>query len=266
VAALASRERVVLFSMVGDAMALPLLEALDEGNYDLAVSFLSNSAAPLSTDAKRRLTEHLPGLQIADGLGSSEAGHLGRRAGEATFFLTEGAVALSEDLSRELKPGEDEVGWLCTSGRHARGYLGHKEKTEATFVDHDGRSLVVSGDRVRLRADGSVELLGRDSMVINSGGEKIFAEEVEDRLRHIDGIVDAVVLGRPHPRWGNEVVAVVQLAPGVDLPDDALRTAAAEQLARYKLPRAIVRTDAVRRGPNGKVDYGWARGLVESTP
>jgi 3-oxocholest-4-en-26-oate---CoA ligase len=266
VAALAERERVVLLSLVGDAMALPLLDALDQGSYDLAIAFLSNSAAPLSADAKRRLTEHLPGLQIADGLGSSEAGHLGRRAGEATFFLTDGAVALSEDLRRELRPGEDEVGWLGTSGRHARGYLGDREKTEATFVDFDGRSLVVSGDRVRLRADGSVELLGRDSMVINSGGEKIFAEEVEDRLRHTAGVVDAVVLGRPHPRWGNEVVAVVQFAAGVELTDEGLRTAAAEQLARYKLPRAIVRTDAVRRGPNGKVDYAWARGLVESAP
>lgn len=165
-----------------------------------------------------------------------------------------------------MRPGEDAVGWLCTGGVHARGYLDEKEKTQDTFVEVDGRSLVVSGDRVRVRDDRSIDLLGRDSMVINTGGEKVFAEEVEEVLRRIPGIQDAVVLGRPHPRWGNEVVAVVQPAPGVDLDDEAIRAAAALELARYKLPRTVTRTDQVRRGPNGKVDYAWARDLVAEIP
>lgn len=264
VAALAERERVVLLSLVGDAMARPLLDALDAHPRDLAVRFLSNSAAPLGDESKRRLRGHIPGVRIGDGLGSSEAGHLGARATEATFALTDGALVLSEDRTRVMVPGEDEVGWLCTGGHHARGYLDEPERTRETFTVFDGRSLVVSGDRARLRADGTVELLGRDSMIINTGGEKVFAEEVEQCLRRLAPIVDAAVLGQPSERWGNEVVAVVQMADGVEVCDDELREAAAQEIARYKLPRVFVRAEAIRRGPNGKLDYAWARGVVSA--
>jgi acyl-CoA synthetase (AMP-forming)/AMP-acid ligase II len=266
VAELCQRERVVLLSLIGDAMAVPFLDALDRNSYDLRVKFYSNSAAPLSSSSQIRLQERLPGVHIGDGLGSSETGHLGARASGTTFALSPGATVLSEDLTHELTSGSPEIGWLCTGGRHARGYLDHEAKTAATFTTFQGRTLVVSGDRVRLRTDGTVELLGRDSMVINSGGEKIFAEEVEDRLRAVTEIADAAVLGRPHERWGSEVVAVVQLIPGADLTDAELREAVAGGLARYKIPRAFIRAEQVRRGPNGKVDYTWARELIATSP
>jgi fatty-acyl-CoA synthase len=246
-------------------MALPVLDVLDRRSHNLALRFLSNTAAPLSARSKLRLKRHMPDLRIIDGLGSSEAGHLGGRDEATSFVLGDDTVVLSGDRSRELLPGEDDVGWLCTTGRHARGYLDDQVATEATFTTYRGRSLVISGDRVRLRADGTAELLGRDSLVINTGGEKVFSEEVEERLRSIDGVADAVVVGRPHDHWGTEVVAVIQLLPGAELADDELRRAAGEHLAGYKLPRAFVRTSLVRRGPNGKVDYAWARELVGST-
>jgi 3-oxocholest-4-en-26-oate---CoA ligase len=266
VAALCERERVVILSLVGDAMGRPFVDALRSGQFDVSsIKFLNNGAAPMSAETKRALTQNIPGLIIEDGLGSSEAGNLGRRADGETFTPSPGTVLLSEDFSRRLPPGADEVGWLCTATRHARGYLHDQAKTEKTFITFEGRSLVVSGDRARLRADGTIELLGRESMTINSGGEKIFVEEVESVLRRIDGVADALVVGRPHERWGSEVVAIVELDPGTALADDELRDAASNELARYKLPRVFIRTDKIRRAPNGKADYAWARHLAGGT-
>jgi len=268
VAALCQREQVAIMSLVGDAMGKPFVDALDAGQYDMSsLKFLNNGAAPMSDDTKRRLMQHIPALIILDGLGSSESGNLGARAAGDTFTLDRGGLLLSEDFSRRLDPGDDEVGWLCTATRHARGYLGDRAKTEATFVDYRGTSLVISGDRARYRSDGTIELLGRDAMTINTGGEKVFAEEVEVALRRVPGVVDALVLGRPNERWGNEVVAVVQLAPETVMSDDELRDVASNQLARDKLPRAIYRTPTIPRAANGKADYAWARTLIDdSTP
>jgi 3-oxocholest-4-en-26-oate---CoA ligase len=263
VAELVQREQVMIISLVGDAMGKPLLDALDAGHFDMtSIKFLNNGAAPMSDDTKHRLKQHIPGLIIADGLGSSESGNLGARADGDTFTLDGGAVLLAEDFSGELSPGVDEVGWLCTATRHARGYLGDRAKTEATFIDYHGTSLVISGDRARYRPDGTIELLGRDSMTINTGGEKVFAEEVEVALRRVPGVVDALVLGRPDERWGNEVVAVVQLTSDVTITDEELRDAAGGELARYKLPRAIFRTSLIPRAANGKADYAAARELA----
>jgi acyl-CoA synthetase (AMP-forming)/AMP-acid ligase II len=262
VAALCERERVMLMSLVGDSMAVPLLDAFDARPHELALRFLSNTAAPLSAAAKARLLRHLPDVRIADGLGSSEAGSLGARTVEPTFTLTDDVVLLSADRNRELTAGEDEAGWLCTAGRHARGYFNDQAKTEQTFTTWRGRPVVISGDRARLTPEGRVELLGRDSLVINTGGEKVFTEEVEDRLRAIDGVQDAVVLGEPHPRWGMQVVAIVQLSPDAALSDDELHHGAARHLAGYKVPRRFLRTEQVRRGPNGKLDLRWAREQV----
>jgi 3-oxocholest-4-en-26-oate---CoA ligase len=266
IAELCERERVVILSLVGDAMGRPFVDALESGDFDVSsIKFVNNGAAPMSTETKSGLKRHIPGLLIEDGLGSSEAGNLGRRATGETFTLSPGSVLLSEDFSSELQPGSDEVGWLCTATRHARGYLRDQAKTEATFRTWNGRSLVVSGDRARIRADGTIELLGRDSMTINSGGEKIFVEEVEAVLRRIDGVADALVVGRPHDRWGSEVVAVIEFDSGAVISDHDLRDAASKELARYKLPRAFVHVDKVRRAPNGKADYGWARDQASSS-
>jgi acyl-CoA synthetase (AMP-forming)/AMP-acid ligase II len=166
---------------------------------------------------------------------------------------------LDPDRTRFVAPGEDVVGWFAKSGRIPLGYLGDQTKTQATFSAVDGVRYVVVGDRARLRADGMVELLGRDSVTINSGGEKIFAEEVEQALITHPDVVDAVVTGRPSERWGQEVVAVVQVRDGSTPSDESIIDAAATRIARYKLPKAIVRVEKVLRSPAGKADYAWAK-------
>jgi acyl-CoA synthetase (AMP-forming)/AMP-acid ligase II len=158
-----------------------------------------------------------------------------------------------------LAPGDEESGWLAQGGAIPLGYLNDEAKTRATFVTLNGARYAVPGDRARLLEDGSIELLGRDATTINTGGEKVFAEEVEAALRGLDGVTDAVVVGRPSPRWGQEIVAVVQLAGEPAPTDDELRAGIAETLARYKLPKAFVRVSKVRRHPNGKPDYQWAK-------
>jgi fatty-acyl-CoA synthase len=165
---------------------------------------------------------------------------------------------VSEDLSRVVEPGEDELGWLAQRGRVPLGYLGDAAKTNRTFPLIDGERFSVPGDRARLTAEGLLELHGRDSVTINSGGEKIFAEEVEAALATHPAVYDVVVAGRPSQRWGHEVVAIVEFRAGTR-PDDAeLLEVCSSQLARYKLPKAIIAVDKVLRSPAGKADYRWA--------
>ena len=201
-----------------------------------------------------------------DGLGSSETGQqgaqvttAGQRASTGDFNPGSGMCILSEDLSEVLEAGHEAMGWLGQRGRVPLGYLGDPDKSSRTFPIIDGVRYSVPGDRARLTADGSLELIGRDSVTINSGGEKIFAEEVEQALVQHPAVVDCVVAGRPSPRWGNEVVAIIQLADGIDASDDDLLEEAARHIARYKLPKAIVRRDRIERSPAGKADYRWAK-------
>jgi fatty-acyl-CoA synthase len=175
-----------------------------------------------------------------------------------TFDRSPTAVVLSEDLSRTLEPGDAELGWLAQTGRVPLGYLGDPDKTARTFPVVNGVRHAVAGDRARLLPDGGIELHGRDSVTINTGGEKVFAEEVEQALKRHPAVFDAVVVGRPSERWGQEVVGVVQLRPGQAPSDDDLRAAAAPHLARYKLPKAFVRVARIERSPSGKPDYRWA--------
>jgi fatty-acyl-CoA synthase len=157
-----------------------------------------------------------------------------------------------------LTAGSDEIGWLAKTGRVPLGYLGDREKTEQTFPVIDGVSYSLPGDRARTRADGVVEVLGRDSVTINSGGEKIFAEEVENALKHHPAVYDAVVVGRPSERWGQEVVALVQLREEAQASENDLLVECAKHIARYKLPKAFLFLDRIERSPSGKADYRWA--------
>ncbi|MFM2072101.1 MAG: hypothetical protein RLZZ623_2364, partial [Actinomycetota bacterium] len=207
-------EQLNFLLIVGDAFARPLLDELDRGTYDLSsLTVLLSGGAPLSANLKQEFLRHLPTLMIVDGLGSSEAGgqlsHVsaGSGATTGTFPISPGNHVLSEDLLRELVSDSDEVGWLAKSGRLALGYLGDAAKTARTYPVIDGVRYAVPGDRARLRADGIIELHGRDSVTINSGGEKIFAEEVEAAIKAHRDVYDCVVAGRPSERWGNEVVA-----------------------------------------------------------
>ncbi|WP_245627833.1 AMP-binding protein [Actinomadura oligospora] len=265
--AVAERERVTRIPLVGDAFARPLVAELERRDHDLtALRTLLNSAAAISPGVKRRLLELLPGARIADVLGSSETGFQVTRQGadERPFAASPGAVVLSADRSRVLAPGEDELGWLAKGGTIPLGYLNDPDRTAATFVTLDGTRVVVAGDRARILPDGAVQVHGREATTINTGGEKVFAEEVETVLRGLPGVEDALVVGRPSERWGTEIVAVVRTgAPGPGGPTDAdLRKGCAGHLARYKIPKAFVRTDGSLRLPNGKADYAAARILL----
>ncbi|MFI6514703.1 AMP-binding protein [Spirillospora sp. NPDC050679] len=265
----AERERVTRVPLVGDAFARPILEELERGSYDLsALRTMLNSAAGISPDVKARLLERLPHARIVDVLGSSETGFQVTRdgAGPRTFSAAPGTAVVSADRTRRLAPGEDEMGWLAKGGDAIPlGYLNDPAKTAATFLTVGGERLVVAGDRARLLADGTVEVHGREATTINTGGEKVFAEEVETVLRGLPGVADALVVGRPSKRWGTEIVAVLRPTGRAGGPTDAeLRAGCAAHLARYKIPKAFLRTSGGLRLPNGKADYAAARTVVEA--
>jgi len=261
------REKINVMLIVGDAFARPLLDQLREKSYDLSSLFaLVSGGAALNATLKKQLLEALPKAMIIDAVGSSETGSQAQNistqssgATTGTFSLGHGACVLSEDLSRLLEPGHHELGWFAQTGRVPLGYLGDREKTERTFPTIAGVRYSVPGDRARLRADGVLELLGRDSVTINSGGEKIFAEEVEHALKSHPAVFDAVVCGRPSERWGNEVVAIVRLREGKPASVAELLEECAKHIARYKLPKAFLFRDEIVRSPAGKADYRWAK-------
>jgi fatty-acyl-CoA synthase len=255
------RERATSLQIVGDAFARPLLDEQRDRPRDLStLRFLLSGGATFSTVLKRAWVDEVPGLRIIDVLGSSESGRQGVHDGTETgrFEPSKTAVVLREDLSRPLQVGADEIGWLGQTGRVPRGYLGDADKTARTFPTIDGVRYVVAGDRARLLPDGRIELLGRESVTINTGGEKVFAEEVEHALKHHPSVFDVLVVGRPSERWGQEVVAVVCLVDGAHRDEVGMRAAAAAHVARYKLPKAFVFVDHVERHPTGKPDYAWA--------
>jgi acyl-CoA synthetase (AMP-forming)/AMP-acid ligase II len=175
------------------------------------------------------------------------------------FVLSRSARVLSSDLSRVLPAGDPEIGWLAQQGRVPLGYLGDPDKTRRTFPMIDGVRYSVPGDRARRLPDGRVEVLGRDSVTINSGGEKIFAEEVEAALKRHPAVYDTLVCGRASLRWGQEVCAVVQLRTGTSATEAELLAEAEKHIARYKLPKAFVFRASIERNPSGKPDYRWAR-------
>jgi acyl-CoA synthetase (AMP-forming)/AMP-acid ligase II len=264
------REKGVSCTIVGDAFARPLLDQLAKESYDLSsLMVVGSGGAPLSTAHKKEFIERIPHVTVMDSIGSSETGaQASNPSNKSTpvstgdFKPMAGAGVVSEDLSRVLKPGDDELGWFAQRGRVPLGYFGDAEKTARTFPVIDGVRWSVPGDRARYRADGSIEVLGRDSVTINSGGEKIFAEEVEQALKQHPAVYDTVVAGRPSDRWGQEVVAVVALREGTRATEKELLEEAARHIARYKLPKAFVFRDAIQRSPSGKADYRWAKAQV----
>jgi fatty-acyl-CoA synthase len=261
------RERVNALTIVGDAFARPLLDELARRSYDLSsLRMLTTGGAILSAPHKQELLRRIPGLRILDALGSSESGQQATQIATAKDVATTGDfvlgpdnVVLREDLSGLVPPGSGEVGWLARRGHVPLGYLGDPAKTAATFPVVGGVRYSVPGDRASVLPDGTLRLLGRDSVTINTGGEKVFAEEVEQALKHHPAVYDAVVVGTPHPRFGQQVTALIQLRAGGTPDEESLRAALREHLAAYKLPRAFVFLDAIVRAPSGKADYRWAR-------
>jgi len=260
-------EKVNVLLIVGDAFARPLLDELSSHDYDLSsLLMIVSGGAALSATVKNRIVELLPSVGVLDGLGASETGQqatqitgAGAEATTGTFTPSPGMCIVDETLSRRLLPGDTELGWLAQEGHVPLGYLGDAEKTARTFPVIDGVRYSVPGDRARYTDEGLLDLQGRDSVTINSGGEKIFAEEVEAALMAHPAVYDAVVAGRPSERWGNEVVAVVQLREGSTATAEDLMAESEKHIARYKLPKAVVFVDRVERSPSGKADYRWAR-------
>ena len=260
------REQVAAVTVVGDAMARPLLAAIEKGIADVSpLAVIANGGALLTPYVKERLVEALPNVMVVDGVGSSETGaqmsHLSTNGAVSTGTFNAGpdTFVAAEDLGSLLQPGHDGMGWLAQRGYVPLGYKGDAAKTAATFPVIDGVRYAVPGDRARHREDGRIELLGRDSVTINSGGEKIFVEEVETAIASHPAVADVVVTGRPSERWGQEVVAVVALADGARAAAGELIDHAAKTLARYKLPKAVVFRAVIERSPSGKADYRWAR-------
>ncbi len=269
VLALAAREKVLTISLVGDAMARPLVDELECGKFDLpALGVITNGGAAMSPTVRTRLRRALPGIAVLDAVGSSESGlqmnavAAGELADPVSLFTPQPDTAvLSPDRDRVLPTGGGE-GWLARRELVPLGYLGDPEKSAKTFPTIDGVRWSVPGDRAVSLPDGRIELLGRDSVTINSGGEKIFVEEVERALATHPSVYDVVVVGRPSERWGSEVVAVVAVGPGQVVTDEDLAASCRAQLAGYKVPKAFIRTPAIVRSPAGKADYRWAADLA----
>jgi acyl-CoA synthetase (AMP-forming)/AMP-acid ligase II len=267
-------ERANLLIMVGDAVGRPLMDAWDEaGGYDVSSLFsLSNGGAPMSPGLKSRLARAFPDKLLVDGFGSSETGAQGsarqsaeeaERAGGVVRFTSFGTTMVIDDDDNEIEPGSETVGRVIARGRLPLGYHNDPEKTAATFVQLHGDRWVITGDMATVTADGTISLLGRGSGCINTGGEKVFPEEVEAVLKAHPSVYDAVVVGVPDERWGSAVAAVVQ--PHGDAPSlDDLRAHCRASLASYKLPKRLVVVDRVKRSPAGKADYPWARAVAEA--
>jgi 3-oxocholest-4-en-26-oate---CoA ligase len=261
----AERERVGMMTMVGDAYASPLVDELRRGQYDLSsLNAIGTGGAATNLKYQRALLELLPHITLINGYGSSETGNMGfgHSRGSTrtdTFTLREGGLVLSEDYSHFLRPGEQEVGWVARQGRIPLGYFNDPDATCKTFPEVDGKRVVISGDRASLEHDGTLRLYGRDSLVVNTGGEKVFVEEVEEVLRAHPAVADALVVGRPSDRWGEELVALVELRDAADAVHDVLLAHCTSQLARFKAPKEFIFVGQVHRLGNGKADYRWAK-------
>ncbi len=264
----AEREKVGLMTMVGDAYAGPIVEELGRRRYDLSSLFaIGTGGAGTSLKNQQGLLEHLPNITVINGYGSSETGNMGfghnqRGNHTDTFTFREGGLVLAEDYSRFLEPGSAEVGWSARTGRIPLGYFNDRDATVKTFPEVGGSRVVISGDRAALEPDGTLRLFGRDSLVVNTGGEKVFAEEVEAVLRGHPDVADALVVGRASSRWGQEVVAVVALRDGAHVESPALYDWCTAKMAKFKVPKEFLIVDKVQRLGNGKADYRWARAIA----
>jgi acyl-CoA synthetase (AMP-forming)/AMP-acid ligase II len=266
-------ERVSILMTIGDAYARPivdLLESCSPEEYDLSSLLVYGSGgAILSPSVKDDLARLLPRTVVHDGFGASETGGQGRLVGTGAdgaprFLMEPGNVVIADDGTL-CQPGDGRVGLLANSGQIPLGYYKDEKKTAATFPVIDGVRYAVPGDLASVDADGSIAVYGRGSVSINSGGEKIFPEEVEKALKRHPEVFDATVVGTPNERFGSQVTAVVELRPERrdDPPGIAeLQEHCRRHLAGYKVPRSVVFVDATVRSPSGKPDYRWAKEIA----
>ncbi|MCU1488333.1 MAG: AMP-binding protein [Actinomycetia bacterium] len=270
---LAEAERATHLVLVGDAYARPLVEALElrPGRWRLDdLTVVLSGGAQLSPDVTSRLLAALPCAMVVDGYGATETGGHARLvsvAGSPTTttsaFRVGDDTAVLDDQLRPIPRGEPTEGWLARRGPLPLGYDGDPEATAQTFPVVDGVRWSVPGDRARWLDAHRVEILGRGALTINTGGEKVHAEEVEGVLRDHPAVADAIVVGAPDERWGELITAVVTAVPGATVTLDDLVEHCRGVLAPFKAPRRLVLVDEVRRSASGKPDYRWARGLAE---
>ncbi len=271
--------KVNLLFFTGDAMARPLLDALQAAHergedYDLSSLFLlASTAALFSTSIKEKLLELLPNRVITDSIGSSETGFGGtsivakgeHHMGGPRVAIDHRTVVLDE-YGNEVKPGSGVRGVIAKKGNIPVGYYKDEKKTAETFKTYNGVRYAIPGDYAEVEADGTVTMLGRGSVSINSGGEKIYPEEVEAALKGHPDVFDALVVGVPDPRFGQHVAAVVQPREGVRPTLAELDAFVRSEIAGYKVPRSLWFVDEVKRSPAGKPDYRWAKDQTEERP
>jgi len=271
---LVETEKVNSIMITGDAMGKPLVESLDDvgTSHDLSTLLaVVSSAALFSAPVKDDFFAHLPNLVITDAVGSSEGGnngltvvtpgHTEMKSGPTVQLLGD-TVVFDEDYN-PVEPGSGTIGKICRSGDIPQGYYNDPKKTAEVFITVRGKRYVMPGDFATVEADGSITLLGRGSIVINSGGEKIFPEEVESAVRSHPDVMDAIVCGAPDERWGQTVAAIIQPRVGHESPSlESIQEHCRATIAGYKLPRRLHVVDAVERSPSGKPDYTWATKIV----
>ncbi len=264
---LVEAEAVNVIVVVGDAMARPLMDELakdpDRHNVSSLMAFGSGGAV-LSPSTKERIAELLPGRIVADLFGSSETGQVGGEApsddpfGAPRLRVNERTNVLGDDL-QPVRAGSGVIGKLGRSGHVPIGYLGDPEKSAATFVESQGTRWSLPGDMATVEADGTIKVLGRGSLSINTGGEKVFPDEVEAAVKAHPDVADVIVVGVPDERFGERVVAVVEPRPGATFALGDLREVCQGRLTGYKIPRQLVTVDHVQRSPSSKPDYPWAK-------
>jgi acyl-CoA synthetase (AMP-forming)/AMP-acid ligase II len=258
---------VNVVTVIGDAVARPFIDEYlaHPDRYDSSTLFsISSGAVPLSPAGRAEIAATFPNVIINDGYGASETGAQAANTGDGRFASYDDETTVIDPATiTEVVAGSGQQGRVARRGHIPLGYYGDSEKTAQTFVEKDGVRWVLTGDVAEILADGTIQLFGRGSMCINTGGEKVYPEEVENVLAGHPGVYDSLVVGVPDPRWGARVVAVVARAPGGSTSDADLEAYCREQLAGYKLPRAFVWVDEVRRSPAGKADYGWAKLTAE---
>ena len=251
-------------SIVGDAMALPLVDALaaNPGRWDLSNMYvLSSAGAVLSGHLREKLEALVPTAMLMNNFGASETGHQGAafyEDGKPVWVMDDSHTVVLDDELERVEPGSGKTGMLARFGHIPLGYYRDEDKTARTFKEKDGVRYVLNGDMATVAADGTVEFLGRAAVCINSGGEKVFAEEVEEALKAHDHVRDAIVVGVPDERWGQRVEAVI--TADVEAPDlGAVEAHVRTLVAGYKVPKRIWVVDDLHRQPSGKPNYGWAR-------
>jgi 3-oxocholest-4-en-26-oate---CoA ligase len=263
------RHRVNVLIIIGDAMARPLIEAYREEQYDLSsVLAISSSAALFSPVVKDEYLKLLPGIVVTDAIGASETGFTGLGYVSAANNRAEGptvtpgpSTIVIDDDNKPVGPGQ--IGRLARGGHIPLGYYKDPVKTAALFADVDGVRYAVPGDLARVEADGSLTLLGRGNTCVNTGGEKVYPEEVEGALKSHDDVFDALVIGVPDHVLGQRVAAMVQPRTGRTIDVAALDAHLRTQIAGYKVPRSVWQVAQIARTPAGKADYGWARRYAE---